>query len=145
MDSHQMAGHLIRRLHQKSTQVFQARARALGEDITQVQFAAMNALARHPDIDQARLAEVIGYDRATIGGVVERLEKKGLVDRRTSRQDRRARLVRLTDAGHRTFERLLPEVIAVQDGILTGLNAQEKDELHRLMAKALELDADGAT
>ena len=51
-----MPGHLIRRLHQISTQVFVARARAAGCDITPVQFAALDALLDHPGIDQASVA-----------------------------------------------------------------------------------------
>jgi hypothetical protein len=60
------AGHLIRRLHQQSTQVFQARTQAAGFDLTSVQFAALDAIARQPGIDQASLAAIISFDRATI-------------------------------------------------------------------------------
>ena len=68
MDRVEMAGHLIRRLHQQSTQVFLARTQAAGLELTSVQFAALDAIARQPDIDQASLAATIGFDRATIGG-----------------------------------------------------------------------------
>src|SRR5574343_53528 len=83
----EMAGHLIRRLHQQSTQVFQAHTQAAGLDLTSVQFAALDAVAQAPDIDQASLAAVIGFDRATLGGVVDRLETKGLLQRVVSAQD----------------------------------------------------------
>ena len=39
-----MAGHLIRRLHQQSTQVFVQRTQAAGFDLTPVQFAALDAI-----------------------------------------------------------------------------------------------------
>jgi DNA-binding MarR family transcriptional regulator len=92
-----MAGHLIRRLHQQSTQVFQAQTQAAGFDLTSVQFAALDAVAQQPGIDQASLAATISFDRATIGGVIDRLERKGLVQRTVSPDDRRARLL-TTDA-----------------------------------------------
>ncbi|WP_292685703.1 MarR family transcriptional regulator [Novosphingobium sp.] len=85
MDIYGMPGHLIRRLQQQSTQVFAARMREAGFDITPVQFAAMDALAARPGIDQATLAQLIAYDRATIGGVVDRLEGKGWSSARSAR------------------------------------------------------------
>ena len=99
MDRIEMAGHLIRRLHQQSTQVFQAQTQAAGFDMTSVQFAALDAIAQQPGIDQSSLAATIGFDRATIGGVVDRLESKGLVQRSVSEQDRRARQLQLTPDG----------------------------------------------
>ena len=45
MDSLDMAGHLIRRLHQQATQVFVQRTQAAGFDLTPVQFAALDATA----------------------------------------------------------------------------------------------------
>ena len=56
----EMAGHLIRRLHQQSTQTFQARMQAAGYDLTSVQFAALDAIAQQPGIDQASLSALIG-------------------------------------------------------------------------------------
>ena len=94
-----MPGHLIRRLHQVSTQLFLLRVQAAGSDLTPVQFAALDALSTHPEIDQAGLAGAVAKDRATIGAVVDRLEQKGLIARRVSPADKRARLLSLTPRG----------------------------------------------
>lgn len=142
MELYTMAGHLIRRLHQRSTQVFQARAQEAGVDLTQVQFAAMEVLRAHDGIDQARVAAMIAYDRATIGGVIDRLERKGYLRRVVSRHDRRAREVSLTPAGHDVLDRLRPTVVALQDEILSELTPPERAALLALMRKALL--ADGA-
>ncbi|WP_010141439.1 MarR family winged helix-turn-helix transcriptional regulator [Oceanicola sp. S124] len=138
----QMVGHLVRRLQQRATRLFHDRVRVGGQDLTSVQFAALYMLHRQPGLDQARLAEVISYDRATIGGVVERLEKRGLLKREVNRQDRRARLLRLTEAGAAAVEALLPEVRAIQDDILANLDAGERATVHRLLAKSLGQEAD---
>jgi len=103
-----MAGHLIRRLHQQSMQVFQTQTQAAGFDLTSVQFAALDAIAQQPDIDQASLAATICFDRATIGGVIDRLERKGLVQRVVSAQDRRARLLHLTPEGEQLLAACQP-------------------------------------
>jgi DNA-binding MarR family transcriptional regulator len=135
---HAMPGHLIRRLHQIATGLFQERMAALGHDLTPVQFAALATLRDRPDVDQATLAGLIAHDRATIGGVLDRLEAKGLVSRRTDPADRRARLVRLTEAGAALLAAVLPQVEALQDDILTGLDADERAQFIALAAKAAQ-------
>ncbi len=137
-----MAGHLIRRLHQISTQVFTRTMQEAGLDLTPVQFAAMDAIAASPGIDQAGVATRIAYDRATIGGVIDRLEQKGLVARSVSRQDRRAREVRLTEKGRATYDQSLPVVTALQDEILPGLSQAERREFLRLATKAIGATGD---
>lgn len=121
-----MAGHLIRRLHQQSTQLFVSRTQAAGFDLTPVQYAAIEAIYENPGIDQARVAEMIGYDRATIGGVIERLEKKGWIRRVVSEQDRRARELSLTAKGNHVRMALQALVQALQKDILQPLNNEEQ-------------------
>lgn len=135
-----MAGHLIRRLHQQSTQVFQARTQAAGLDLTSVQFAALDTIARQPGIDQAGLAATISFDRATIGGVIDRLESKGLVRRTVSTEDRRARLLQLTAQGKQLLAACRPVVEALQADILAPLSAREQAAFLALAHKALGLD-----
>ena len=136
MDRTEMAGHLIRRLHQQSTQVYQSATQAAGFELTSVQFAALDAVAEQPGIDQASLAATISFDRATIGGVIDRLEQKGLVERTVSPDDRRARLLRLTPAGRRELAALRPVVEALQAEILAPLSARERAAFLALARKA---------
>lgn len=142
MELHQMPGHLIRRLNQHSTHVFQSRMRAEGYDLTPVQFAAMGALEAEPGIDQATVAARIAYDRATIGGVIDRLVAKGWVSRQVSETDRRARVLTLTEAGAATFAQVLPLVRSVQPAITPGLTEQERAQfltLARRIADSLDV------
>ena len=135
LEIHNMAGHLIRRLNQISMSVFQERLKAQGQTMTSVQFAAMNAVRANPGIDQARLAGMIAYDRATIGGVVDRLESKGLLKRTVADHDRRARHVTLTPEGEALLDKIIPAVRAFQDEILSGLTDDERAEFLRLATK----------
>lgn len=136
MTMEDMPGHLIRRLNQISTSVFQARTKDAGFDLTPVQFTALAALSDNPGIDQATLAGLIAYDRATIGGVVDRLRSKGLIRRRVDALDRRARVLDLTDAGVSLLARLSPIVRDLQPDILTGLTAQERAAFVALARKS---------
>jgi len=140
MEALGMAGHLIRRLHQQSGAVFLARARQAGHDLTSVQFAAMDAIRAQPGIDQAGVAGLIAYDRATIGGVIDRLVAKGLVARVVSPRDRRARELRLTEDGARIFDGFLPVVQDLQAEILAPLTPDERAAFLRLARKAIGAD-----
>ena len=137
-----MPGHLIRRLHQLSTQVFAAAMAQAGEDLTPVQFAMMDALAAEPGLDQASLARAIGKDRATVGAVAERLAKKGLIARTASAHDRRAIELELTGAGRELHARLAPRVAAIQADILPGLSEAERATFVALVARALAAAGD---
>lgn len=136
MKTHDMAGHLIRRLHQTASHVFQTRMKAQDLDLTPVQFAALDAIQSDPGIDQAGVAAAIAYDRATIGGVVDRLVQKGWVDRSISPTDRRARVLALSNEGQAIFARVQPIVDALQDDILDGLSPNEKSAFITLARKA---------
>lgn len=126
MDSLDMAGHLIRRLQQQANQIFVQRTQAAGFDLTPIQFAALDAVHANPATDQARVAEMIAYDRATIGGVIDRLEQKGWIRRVVSERDRRARELSLTAEGERIRSAVLPVVQELQQDILHPLNAEER-------------------
>jgi len=127
MAMHDMAGHLIRRLQQQSTQIFAQRTQAAGYDLTSVQYAALDAIANNPHVDQATVAEIIGYDRATIGGVITRLETKGWISRVVSERDRRGRELTLTAKGKRVLLALQPIVEDLQKDILEPLSAAERE------------------
>ena len=134
-----MTGHLIRRLHQHAAHVFQVRTKEAGLDLTPVQFAAMDAIATTPGIDQASIAAQIAYDRATIGGVIDRLEQKGWIKRTISNRDRRAREVTLTPTGRDILDRAIPVVSALQADILPGLSNDETSHLRDLIERTTRL------
>src|SRR4051794_26055660 len=90
-------GYLFRRMQQIAVSIFVEECRAY--DLTPVQFAALVAIRTHPGIDATRLSAVIAFDRSTLGNVIERLETKGHVERKPSREDKRTKLLYLTRSG----------------------------------------------
>jgi MarR family transcriptional regulator, lower aerobic nicotinate degradation pathway regulator len=118
-----MPGHLIRRAHQASTALFAAECGP--HDLTPVQFAAMAAIARTPDLDATRLAAAIAFDRSTMGDVLERLEAKGWVAREPSATDRRVKKLALTEAGAALLERVEGPVARVQEQLLAPFAPEE--------------------
>jgi DNA-binding MarR family transcriptional regulator len=137
-DLYQLPGHLIRRLQQAAVSIFMAEVGEVGQDLTPVQFGALVMTKQYPGLDQATLAGLIAYDRTTIGGVVDRLVQKGLVQRVVSSQDRRARELCLTEAGEKLLERAMPHVRRVQKIVLSGLDEEEQEQFLTLLKKATE-------
>ena len=71
----------------------------------------------------------------SVTGVIDRLERSGFVNRKTSKRDLRSKTITLTDKGRVAVEKFLedhPERIA---GALKGLKAQEQNQLRRLLEK----------
>lgn len=145
MSIYGMAGHLIRRLNQISTHVFSVRMQEAGIDLTSVQYAALETIRAEPGIDQATVAAKIAYDRATIGGVIDRLEQKNYVKRSVSKRDRRAREVTLSEKGKDILAAAAPVVIDLQNEILEGLTPNERETFLKLAGKAVEAVTDDNT
>lgn len=134
---YRMPGYLIRRMHQASQAVFDAEVAAAGFDLTPVQFAALTVIAARPGLDQATVANAIAFDRATTGGVIDRLEGKGLVRRIVAEGDRRARRLYVEPAGRATLATVTPIVERSQARLLAGLAQDEALTLLRLIGKVI--------
>lgn len=128
-------GHLIRRAHQVSVALFMDEAAA--HDVTQVQFAILNALLDAPGTDQVSLAQRVAVDAATSGSVIERLERKGWVRREPAPQDRRRRLLWLTDAGRDTLAALMAPITRSQSRLMAPLSNDEQVALRGLLRKLI--------
>ncbi len=117
-------GYYIRRLQQIAVAIFLEETEAHG--VTPVQYAALHAAQRQSGLDQRTLAATIGFDTSTIGGVIDRLEKRGLIERLASPTDRRVRLLQVTPAGATLIDELVPDMLKAQQRILAPLPAADR-------------------
>lgn len=131
IDIDDQPGHNIRRLHQISVGIFLQELGELG--ITPVQYAALQTVANHPGIDQRTLARTIALDASTTGGVVDRMESRGWLERRTSPEDRRSRQLVLTDAGVALLSDAVPAMLRAQDHILAPLSDRQRAAFMKLL------------
>lgn len=132
-DFAQAPGHLIRRAHQLAVAVFMEETADF--DITPVQFAILSALMDTPGADQVTLAARVAFDAATSGSVLGRLEAKGWVRREADLADRRRKLLWVTPEGERIVQQMRRGVARTQSRILGPLNAAEREQLIKLLAK----------
>ncbi|MCW3837007.1 MarR family winged helix-turn-helix transcriptional regulator [Sphingomonas canadensis] len=126
-----MPGHLIRRAQQVSTAIF---AEELADaELTSVQLISLAAIAERPGLDATTLAELIDFDKATIGGVLDRLERKGLVRRSVSPSDKRVKELAATPAGRALLAASMPAAEQVQVRLLAPLSPAEREDFLRML------------
>jgi DNA-binding MarR family transcriptional regulator len=133
---HHRPAHLGRRFHQ----ICQAAiAEALAEhDLVSLEYGMLATLAEEPGIDQRRLAEAMGIDRNSASQMVEALAGRGLVAREVDPQDRRARVLHLTDAGRDLRDRTRPLMLAANARVLQPLAPAERDTFLALLLRVVD-------
>ena len=104
--------------------------------------AQFHTLVRIPDegIPLTRLAARSWADPGNASGVVDRLERDGLVERRAAAHDRRVVLVHATPAGVALVRRLWPEYVSAIHRIMKPLNAAEQAHLSELLERLTGLE-----
>lgn len=103
--------------------------------VTPQQFALLGFLWKQDKLSQVELSDKTGIDRTTLSGLIDRLEKQGLVTRLPHPCDRRACLVALTPEG-RTFETILaPLAQQMREQLRTGLAPGEYEQLCLLLTR----------
>ena len=117
-------GYLLRRLHQIHYALFFEEC--AGFEITPVQYGLLTTLSLNPDLDQNSLARELGIDRTNVADVLSRLARRGLVQRRRSRDDRRMVLARLTPAVARLTKKMYRPMRRAQERLLKPLLSQER-------------------
>jgi len=79
-------------------------------DMTLPRFDLMSQLERAPEgLTMGELSRRLMVTSGNVTGLIDRLVAEGLVQRTPMPNDRRANLVRLTDAGHAAFREMLPK------------------------------------
>lgn len=86
----------------------------------------------------SQLAESLGVSRATVTGLVDGLEREGLVARRPSIEDGRRNVVILTARGAQRLRDLAPEHYARMQAMVGGLSVEERTTFLDLLARVVE-------
>lgn len=93
----------------------------------------LGIVAENPGQPQNRLADAVGVQKSSLVTILDRLEKDGLLRRRTSHTDRRAKTVWLTEKGEQVVSELLARARAHEATISEGIApAQLSDILDAL-------------
>jgi len=135
-----LPGHYARRIHQLAVALYMQEVAKL--NITPLQYSTLQTICNQPGIDQKTLASVVGSDTATVGGVIDRLEARGLVVRNVAPHDRRMRLITPTETGVQMLAEVLPCMLESQKRFLAPLAPKERKEFMRLMKVLIDSNAE---
>jgi DNA-binding MarR family transcriptional regulator len=124
---------------------FDQRARARG--MTRAQWVILARLSRQPGMSQNELAGICEVEPITVGRLVDRLEARGLVERRPDPTDRRVNRLHLLPAAQPILEEITFYRDTLSEEILDGLEDSARSALvdallhikNRLTAEDAEL------
>ena len=100
--------------------------------LTSSQFGVLEALFHLGPLCQGELAGKLLRSGASVTSVVEGLEKRGLVVRQRTEEDKRFVRVALTGKGRKLIEEIFPGHARTAARLFAALTADEQDELRRL-------------
>jgi DNA-binding MarR family transcriptional regulator len=141
--------HLLHRASQRASEIFALETRDF--DLTARQYAVITTVAQHEGLSQTDLVRMTGIDRSTLADVVQRLLKRGVIQRERTRQDGRTYAVSLSAEGRQLLAAIKPYAKRADRAVLSCLGDEDGKRaagiLGRLLRKtgnssALELDDD---
>lgn len=116
--------------------LFRDFAEALGEfDITPGLFGVLVIIEANPDLKQSELAKAAHLDRSTVVSVIDNLERRQLVERRASPNDRRSNALRMTAEGTALLKKLKRLVADHEKRLVQHLSADEQQTLIGLLTR----------
>jgi DNA-binding MarR family transcriptional regulator len=132
IDIEKSVGFLLSKAYQRACAIFKEEFDSY--DLTPQQFGLLAFLWIEDGLSQAELSIRSQIDRTTMGGIVDRLEKEGLVERIIHPDDRRAFQVFLTEQG----KALEDELCAVASRVLVKVNSPLTNEEQSTLVRLLE-------
>ncbi|MEO5979421.1 MAG: MarR family transcriptional regulator [Chryseolinea sp.] len=118
-----------RRVKQFATKQF----KESGFNLTVDQWLVMKNLYEHPEMKQNELADLLAKDNPTFTRIVDILCKKGLTERKVHPTDRRSFVVKLTTAGKKKVEQLMPKIKRIRLQAWDGLSARDFTHFKRIL------------
>src|SRR4051794_22752087 len=112
----------------------------LGEafELSSAQCHVLHLIEPERPLPMGRLAETLGCDASNVTGLVDRLEARGLVQRRASSDDRRVKVIQLTPSGAQLRTHLLQRVTGGSSCRLSRLSAEDQRTLVRILSALVD-------
>jgi DNA-binding MarR family transcriptional regulator len=112
--------------------------------VTTAQVGALFFLQGHDGCLLSQMGQGLMLDKSAITGLVDRLEKKGMIERRKDPEDRRAIRLHLTRRGRDAAARALPVVKEQNAAIKQGFTAEEIEVFSRVLQSVIERTGGGS-
>jgi DNA-binding MarR family transcriptional regulator len=107
--------------------------RGAGHELTTEGWSLLSLLAENDELSQLEIGERVGKDRHHTSRLIDALEQQGLVVRRSTTDDRRVKLISVTDKGRAVRRKLIRVVLAYLDGVFEGVSRRDFDAFIRVL------------
>lgn len=124
-------GFVISDLQRLITTAMDKELKALG--LTRSQLRIILHLSRQDGLTQVRIADDLQMGKVAVGGLLDRLESKGLVQRRPHPTDRRATHIFLTPSAEALYQPIVESGRYVMGKMLAGISSSKQKELINLL------------
>jgi MarR family transcriptional regulator, organic hydroperoxide resistance regulator len=104
-------------------------------NLTGPQLTVLKMLEAFGDLSLSELSERIRAQNSTVTGIIDRMEREGLVVRARSRDDKRVFFIKLTSKGARIAEGIEVEPMQILRSTLASLSATDMRDLMRILTK----------
>ena len=104
-------------------------------DLTGPQLTVLKMLEGMGDISLSELSERIRAQNSTVTGIIDRMEREGLVVRTRSTEDRRVVKIKLTEKGSKIARAIAVEPMEIFRGALESLSPVETKDLLKILTK----------
>lgn len=98
-----------------------------GVDVTVEQWRVLVPLYKHDGLTQGQVCEILSQEKTGVSRLVAALEKRGLVRRESSKQDRRVKHLYITDAGRDLFDTTVDMVVESRINLEKDIDPVELD------------------
>jgi DNA-binding MarR family transcriptional regulator len=102
----------------------------------------MAVVAKLGSVSQRAISDHLGLDASDVVGILDILEKAGMVERRRDPDDRRRHAVVITEAGEQASRRLTTLKAEAESRVLAGLDPDERRKLAELLDRAVNAKAE---
>lgn len=113
-------------------------------DLNFEQFMLLKCLSFNDGINQQELSEITDRNKATVARLVSKIEKKNLILRINSKEDKRVNNIYLTNMGKEMLVDIKPHVDTINDALVNSIAEDEFDKLklilNKLTLKITEID-----
>jgi DNA-binding MarR family transcriptional regulator len=106
-------------------------------ELAPMQMQTLMALAPGNEIPMSALAGMLACDASNVTGIVDRLEARGLIERREAPSDRRVKMLAVTSEGAR-FRARLGKRMATPPAPVAALSRPDQEALRDILRRALE-------
>jgi DNA-binding MarR family transcriptional regulator len=107
-------------------------------DLTDQQWRVLRALWEKQHLTSAQISQITLLPPPSLVGILDRLEKKNLIGRLRSTEDRRHIHIIPTQKGRALMEHMMPMVERIHDDFMQRVTAAEWDEFNRILNKLSE-------